>query len=106
MESVVETEHPGSPELGVANEQNPAPEEWNSLAHLSVPLSVSIPLPHISLGGLMALAPGQILVSHWPTNHDVPLSAGEVFLGMVDFERVGDQLGVRLSGFQMKALTT
>lgn len=103
MESVLETEQSGSPEPGVAIEQNPAPEEWNSLAHLSVPLSVSIPLPHISLGDLMALAPGQILISHWPTNHDVPLSAGEVFLAMVDFERVGDQLGVRISGFQMGA---
>ena len=105
MESVVETAPPGSPEPG-ASEQNPAPEEWNSLAHLSVPLSVSIPLPHISLGDLMALSPGQILVSHWPTNHDVPLSAGEVFLAMVDFERVGDQLGVRISGFQMGAQHT
>ncbi|WP_263409066.1 FliM/FliN family flagellar motor C-terminal domain-containing protein [Terriglobus tenax] len=101
MENVIETGHTATPEPEVAAEQNPAPEEWSYLAQLPVPLAVSIPLPSISLGELMQLAPGQVLVSNFPTNQDVPLVAGELFLAMVDFERAGDQLGVRISGFQM-----
>lgn len=101
METPIETVPPIATEQAITDEQNPAQEEWTYLAHLPIPLTVSIPLPSITLGELMKLEAGKVLVSQWAINREVPLMAGETFLALVDFERAGDQLGVRISGFQM-----
>lgn len=74
-------------------------ERWNAYADVPSRLSVLIPLPRMSLGQLLALEPGTLLVSTWQTSQDVPLLVGDVFLANVGCEPAGERLGVRINSF-------
>jgi flagellar motor switch protein FliM len=70
---------------------------WPVLARLSVTLTAEIPLHRFKVRDLLGLEAGQIVTSVWPDSEDVPLKAGQVQLGWIEFEVVEQQLAVRLT---------
>ncbi len=67
------------------------------IAMLPVQLDVRIPLPNFRVADLLALAPGRVVPSAWPSTDDVPLSCGAVPLVWTEFEVVDQTLAVRVT---------
>ncbi|AXC09515.1 hypothetical protein ACPOL_0130 [Acidisarcina polymorpha] len=67
------------------------------ISGLPVQLDVRVPLPNFRVGDLMALAPGRVVPSAWPSTDDVPLTCGDVHLVWTEFEVVDQTLAVRVT---------
>jgi flagellar motor switch/type III secretory pathway protein FliN len=74
-------------------------ERWDSCLDIPLHLSVLVPMPRMSLQGLLGLKAGQIVEAGWPASADVPLLVEEMFLANGELEPVGEKLGVRINGF-------
>lgn len=68
-----------------------------AIARLPVQLDVTIPVRDFRVRMLLALEPGQLVVSQWVNGDDVPLVAGNVQLAWSEFEVVDTELAVRLT---------
>jgi len=92
----------GTALLRRAEEQPPELEadgklQLERIAALPVQLDVRVPLADFRVADLLALAPGQVVASEWPSSDDVPLSCGDVRLVWTEFEVVDQTLAVRVT---------
>jgi flagellar motor switch protein FliN/FliY len=46
---------------------------------------------------LLALAPGQLVASHWNSGNDLPLAVGNVNLAWAEFEVLETKLAARIT---------
>lgn len=67
------------------------------VAQLPVWVDVQIPIPGFRVADLLALEPGKVLASEWPSTEDMPLSCGDVQLVWSEFEVVDQRLAVRVT---------
>ncbi len=81
--------------------QEAAPDDLippgSPLARLPVEVDVAIPVRGFRLRNLLAMAPGQVIVTVWTQDEDLPLAAGEVQLGWTEFEVIEKRLAVRIT---------
>jgi len=84
-------------EHGGASEAVEAQVKWHMLQQVSVPMTVKIPLPGISLRGLAALSIGTLIVSSWAASEEVPLYASDIALSWGEFEVVDGMIAIRLT---------
>lgn len=80
--------------VGVAHELRP---DWPVLSNLPITVTAKIPLPRFRIRDLMAIMPGQCILSDWPSTEDVPLKLGNVLLSWTEFEVVEERMAVRLT---------
>jgi flagellar motor switch/type III secretory pathway protein FliN len=45
----------------------------------------------------LRLQPGKVVLTHWSRGAEVPLRANGQLIGWVEFEPVGDHIGVRIT---------
>jgi flagellar motor switch protein FliN/FliY len=64
---------------------------------LPVELGVSIPVREFRVRQLLALVPGQVILTQWSHGDDLPLAAGDVQLAWCEFEVVENRLAVRVT---------
>ncbi len=67
------------------------------IAGLPVQLDVRVPVPDFRVSDLLALVPGRVVASEWPSSDDVPLMCGDVQLVWTEFEVVDQTLAVRVT---------
>lgn len=70
---------------------------WEEAGWLPCELSVELPVPGFTVGDLLRLSVGSVVETRWKTGHDVPLHANRRQIGWIEFEAVGELLGVRLT---------
>jgi flagellar motor switch/type III secretory pathway protein FliN len=70
---------------------------WKPVMGLPCQLIVDLPLPGFTIADLLKLRPGSVIDAHWHVGHDVPLLLNGTLIGWIEFELVGDSLGVRLT---------
>lgn len=65
-----------------------------------LPCTVVLEMPAVafSIGTLLALAPGSIVVTEAQQNEDLPLRVNGQLVGMVEVDVVGNRLAVRVTG--------
>ncbi len=68
-----------------------------AIGRMPVEVDVVVPVPDFKARHVLALAPGQVIESHWNHGEDVPLRAGEVRLAWTEFEVIENQLAVRVT---------
>lgn len=61
-------------------------------------LVLEVPAVEFSVGSLMALRPGAIVKTVAQHNEDISLTVNGQLVGLVEFDVVGDQLAVRITG--------
>jgi flagellar motor switch/type III secretory pathway protein FliN len=106
-EQVNREETPNDPAGGVAllrrSEERPAEVsvdgklQMERVAGLPVQLDVRLPVPDFRVSDLLALVPGRVVASEWPSSDDVPLMCGDVQLVWTEFEVVDQTLAVRVT---------
>jgi flagellar motor switch protein FliN/FliY len=67
------------------------------LGRLPVELEVAVPVRAFRVRNLLALEPGQVIVTQWAHGEDLPLAAGDVQLAWSEFEVVDAQLAARIT---------
>ena len=67
------------------------------LARMPVELDVAVPVPDFRVRNLLALAPGQLIESHWGHGEDVPLASGAVQVAWTEFEVIDSLLAVLIT---------
>jgi flagellar motor switch protein FliN/FliY len=67
------------------------------IAAMPVQLDVRVPVPEFRVADLLALEPGSVVASAWPSSDDVPLLCGEVHMVWTEFEVVDQTLAVRVT---------
>ena len=83
---------PGTQMAGVENHP-----DWGLLQRLPMTLTAGIPLPRFRVKDLLALKPGSMVMSDWPTSEDVPFRVGKVQLSWSEFEVVEQRMAVRMT---------
>ncbi|MGH9418205.1 MAG: FliM/FliN family flagellar motor switch protein [Terriglobales bacterium] len=83
----------------VAPPAPPADDEqrWLHLRWLPCTLAVEIPVPHLSVGDILRLAPQALLDTAWQQNADVPIRANGRLIAWAEFEGVDEHLAVRIT---------
>lgn len=71
--------------------------DWPLLSRMPMRLSASIPVHQFRIANLLALKPGQLIESDWPSTQDVALHAGSVRFCWTEFEVVEQRIAVRLT---------
>ena len=61
-------------------------------------LVLEVPAVDFSVGSLMGLSPGAIVRTAAQHNEDITLKVNGQLVGLVEFDVVGDQLAVRITG--------
>jgi flagellar motor switch protein FliM len=90
----------GAEKALVASPQLPEEEKIKltaPMARLPVELEVAVPVRDFRVRNLLALAPGQVIETHWAHGEDMPLASGNVQLAWSEFEVVDSQMAVRLT---------
>jgi len=77
-----------------AMEMHPA---WPMISRLPVKLMVNIPLSGFRVCDLLALEPGQTILSTWVSTEEVPLKVGGLQLSWGEFEVVDQIMALRLT---------
>lgn len=99
--AVAENPAPGKgSEIGRSETEGFEGEEdarWKPVLGLPCELMVDLPLPGFTVADLLKLRPGSVIDAHWRVGHDVPLALNGTLIGWIEFEVVGDNLGVRIT---------
>ena len=74
-----------------------APAMWDEAGWLPCWLSVELPVHNFSVRDLLELAAGSLVETESKCGQDTPLRANGWQIGWVEFEQIGDSLGVRLT---------
>jgi flagellar motor switch/type III secretory pathway protein FliN len=82
---------PGSPQPEI-----PA-ELWEEAGWLPCGISVELPVQRLSVRDLLELSVGSLVETAWKSGEDAPLRVNGYQIGWVEFEQIGDSLGVRLT---------
>lgn len=77
--------------------ENEEDARWKPVLGLPCELIVDLPLPGFTIADLLKLRPGSVIDAHWRVGHDVPLLLNGTLIGWIEFELVGESLGVRLT---------
>jgi flagellar motor switch protein FliN len=72
-------------------------ELWEEAGWLPCGLSVELPVPRLSVRDLLELSVGSLVETECKSGEDAPLLVNGHQIGWVEFEQIGDSLGVRLT---------
>ncbi len=86
---------PAPMEIGAAS---PAVDPLLRAYDLPCTLVLEVPVVEFNVGAMMALTPGSIVETATQHNEDLKLTVNGQLVGLVEFDVVGDQLAVRLTG--------
>jgi flagellar motor switch/type III secretory pathway protein FliN len=70
---------------------------WSHVKALLCRLSVEVPIPHFTVGQLLALAPGVILDTYHEEGSHVPVMVNGQMIAWGEFDVVGEILAIRLT---------
>jgi len=70
---------------------------WEEAAWLPCRISCEAPVDHFSVRDLLELAVGSLVETEWKSGEDIPLRVNGKQIGWVEFEQIGNSLGVRLT---------
>jgi flagellar motor switch/type III secretory pathway protein FliN len=87
----VATPGPAMPEI-------PA-DVWNEAGWLPCQVSVELPVRNFSVRDLLGLTVGSLVETEWKSGNDAPLRVNGWQVGWIEFEQIGDLLGVRVTEF-------
>jgi flagellar motor switch/type III secretory pathway protein FliN len=80
---------------------SPQPEisaaQWEEAGWLPCEISVELPVLELSVRGLLELSVGSLIETEWKSGEDAPLRVNGRQIGWVEFEQMGESLGVRLT---------
>ena len=71
--------------------------EWPLLSRIPLRLEAGVPVTRFKVRDLLALRPGVVVQTAWPSTEDVPLHMGGVQLSWSEFEVVEGRMAVRLT---------
>lgn len=77
-----------------------APEDndlLESMPWLPCTLTVDLPVPHFTIGDLLALTEGSIVETACHHTSDLPLRVNKLLIGWTEFNVVEDRLAVRIT---------
>ncbi len=77
-----------------------APQEsglLESVPWLPFTVTIDVPVPHFTIGDLLALANGSIVETACHQASDLPLRVNNLLIGWTEFNVVGDRLAVRIT---------
>ena len=72
-------------------------EHWPLLSRIPMRLTAGVPIERFKVRDLLALRPGAIVATTWPSTEDVPLQMGAVQLSWSEFEVVEGRMAIRLT---------
>jgi len=70
---------------------------WEEAGWLPCELSVELPVRGLSVRDLLELSVGSLVQTEWKSGQDAPLRVNGRQVGWVEFEQMGESLGVRLT---------
>jgi flagellar motor switch/type III secretory pathway protein FliN len=70
---------------------------WDEAGWLPCELSVELPVHGFSVRDLLELTAGSLVQTAWKNSEDAPLRVNGWQIGWVEFELIGESLGVRLT---------
>lgn len=70
---------------------------WDEAAWLPCVISVELPVKGLSVRDLLGLSAGSLVQTDWRSGVDAPLRVNGSQIGWVEFEQIGELLGVRLT---------
>ena len=70
---------------------------WEEAGWLPCDLTVELPVQSLSVRDLLELSVGSLVLTEWKSGQDAPLRANGRQVGWVEFEQMGESLGVRLT---------
>ncbi len=70
---------------------------WEEAGWLPSDISVELPVLDFSVRKLLELSVGSLVETEWKSGGDVPLRVNARQIGWVEFEQMGESLGVRLT---------
>jgi flagellar motor switch/type III secretory pathway protein FliN len=70
---------------------------WEEAGWLPCDLTVDLPVHGLSVRGLLELSVGSLVQTEWRSGQDAPLRVNGRQIGWVEFEQMGESLGVRLT---------
>jgi flagellar motor switch/type III secretory pathway protein FliN len=70
---------------------------WEEAGWLRCGVSVELTVHNFSVRDLLELAVGSLVESEWKSGEDAPLRVNGWQVGWVEFEQMGESLGVRLT---------
>lgn len=70
---------------------------WEEAAWLPCRISCKLPVDRFSVCDLLELSVGSLVETEWKSGEDVPLRVNGRQIGWVEFEQMGELLGVRLT---------
>jgi flagellar motor switch/type III secretory pathway protein FliN len=71
--------------------------QWDEAGWLPSVLAVELPVKNFSVRDLLGLSVGSLVQTEWKSGVDAPLSVNGCQMAWVEFEQIGEQLGVRLT---------
>lgn len=70
---------------------------WEEAGWLPCSISVELPVHGLTVRGLLELSAGSLVETAWKSGEDTPLRVNGWQIGWVEFEQMGESLGVRLT---------
>ena len=70
---------------------------WEEAGWLPCDITVDLPVHGLTVHGLLELSVGSLVQSEWRSGQDAPLRVNGRQIGWVEFEQMGESLGVRLT---------
>jgi flagellar motor switch/type III secretory pathway protein FliN len=70
---------------------------WEEAGWLPCNLTIDLPVRGLSVRDLLELSIGSLVQTEWRSGQDAPLRVNGRQIGWVEFEQMGESLGVRLT---------
>ena len=70
---------------------------WEEAGWLPCNMSIELPVHGFSVRDLLELSVGSLVETEWKSGEDAPLRVNGWQIGWVEFEQMGESLGVRLT---------
>jgi flagellar motor switch protein FliN/FliY len=70
---------------------------WEEAGWLPCSISVELPVHGLSVRDLLELSIGSLIETEWKSGEDIPLRVNGWQIGWIEFEQMGESLGVRLT---------
>ena len=85
------------PEVPVPADPAATNDKWQQMWWLPCELSLQVPVARFTVGELLRLRPGGIVVTAWSRGTEIPLHANGQLIGWAEFEPVGGHIGARIT---------
>jgi flagellar motor switch/type III secretory pathway protein FliN len=86
-----------TPSAAASPQTDILPAQWEEAGWLPCQMSVDLPVHNFSVRDLLELSVGSLVQTEWKSGGDAPLRANGQQFGWVEFEQLGDSVGVRLT---------